>query len=69
MSSKEFINIAGILTAVWEINFDDVTLKVWYEALKDLDYKRTELAVDKLTAVLAGRITDRKSTRLNSSHS
>ena len=57
MSSKEFINIAGILTAGWEKNFDDVTLKVWYEALKDLDYKRTELAVDKLTAVLAGRIT------------
>lgn len=57
MSSKEFINIAGILTAVWEINFDDVTLKVWYEALKDLDYKRAELAVRKLTAVLAGRIT------------
>lgn len=57
MNSKEFINITGILTAVWEINFDDVTLKVWYEALKDLDYKRAELAVGKLTATLSGRIT------------
>lgn len=57
LTNKEFINVAGILTAVWEINFDDITLKVWYEMLKDLDYKEVYFSVEKLAATLTNRIT------------
>ena len=57
MTKSEFANIAGILTAVWEINFDDMTIQVWYAALKDLGYKRIELAVQKLAVTEKNRIT------------
>jgi len=57
LTKDEFTNIAGILTAVWEINFDDVTIQVWYTSLKDLEYKRAELAVEKLVSSLKNRVT------------
>lgn len=50
MTKQEFVNITGIITSVWDVNFDKVSMQVWYAALQDLDYKKTEMAVEKLVA-------------------